>query len=47
MTLALGLEQALCNELNGLDCIVTSYRIQAYVSMFNVGILLVGRKVNL
>jgi hypothetical protein len=47
MTLALGLERALCIELYGLDRIVTLYRIRAYTFMFDVGILLVGRQVNL
>ena len=47
MTLAISQERASRIGLSGVDRNVTSYRVRAYASIFYVGIVLVGRRLNL
>ena len=45
--LGIGLEQALLVDPSGLDRNVPSYRTRAYASIIYVGIVSVGRRLNL
>ena len=47
MAQAKGLERASSVSSGGLDRNVTSYRIRAYASLIYVGIVSVGRRLNL